>query len=298
MIPYGSLVVLTTPRGRRHIKRVEEGREWHTSNGALSFDAVAAASFGDVLMTSRGQPLRVAEATLQDLLLGLKRQTQIIYPKDIAFICMRLGAGPERFILESGCGSGALTMALSWFCGPTGKVLSRELRADFARLARRNLDWAGVGGNVRIDTGDLADGFGVTGGDALFLDMREPWLYLEQAVEALRPGATCAFILPTTPQVSQLMLGLEKGPFGEIEVCELLLRSWKPLADRLRPQDRMAAHTGFLIFCRLQKKSEEFEAARHKGTRERKQEAAREARMEDDLEIIGGTEAGQELIVQ
>lgn len=293
MIPYGSLVVLVTPRGRRYIKRVEEGQDWHTNDGALSFADVAASSFGSVLVTSLGHPVRVEEATLQDRLLGLKRQTQIIYPKDIAYICMRLGAGPGRFILESGCGSGALTMALSWFCGPTGRVLSRELREEFARLARRNLDWAGVGGNVRLDIGDLADGFGADGGDALFLDMREPWLYLEQAKAALRPGAVCAFILPTAPQVSQLLACLEKGPFGEIEVCELLLRSWKPLADRLRPQDRMAAHTGFLIFCRLQENSAHFDAGRRRGTRERKQDAAREAKMEyaPPLGSFGDSEA-------
>ena len=77
--------------------------------------------------------------------MGLKRQTQIIYPKDIAHICMRLGVGPGRTILEAGCGSGALTIALSWFAGPNGKIVSHDAREEFVRLARRNLDWAQVG---------------------------------------------------------------------------------------------------------------------------------------------------------
>ena len=65
-----------------------------------------------------------------------------------------------------------------------------------------------------------------------------------------------------------------------MEVCEILVRGWKPVADRLRPEDRMTAHTGFLIFCRQQDDSEVFESLKPMGTRERKQEAARQARLE------------------
>ena len=75
------------------------------------------------------------------------------------------------------------------------------------------------------------------------------------------------------------MLGLERGPFAEVEVCEILLRRWKPVADRLRPEDRMNAHTGFLVFARQQERSEDFESRKPLGTRERKQEAARLARL-------------------
>ena len=41
----------------------------------------------------------------------------------------------------------------------------------------------------------------------------------------------------------------------------------------------MTAHTGFLVFCRQQERSEDFESRRPLGTRERKQEAARLARL-------------------
>ena len=98
--------------------------------------------------------------------------------------------------------------------------------------------------------------------------MREPWNCLEQAVAALKPGATLAFLLPTTNQVQDLLLGLEKGPFDEIEVSELLIRGWKPLPD--------------LVFCRQAQKSATWEARMPKGTRERKQEAAKKQR-EDEL---------------
>ena len=100
MIPYGSLVVYVTPnKDRRYIKRLEEGQDWHSNDGVLSAEAVHDASFGSEVRTSLDIPIRVLEATLHDRLKGLKRQTQIIYPKDIAYICLRLGAGPGRTII-------------------------------------------------------------------------------------------------------------------------------------------------------------------------------------------------------
>ncbi len=38
--------------------------------------------------------------------------------------------------------------------------------------------------------------------------------------------------------------------FAFIEVCEIMLRYYKPDWERLRPTDRMVAHTGYLVFGR------------------------------------------------
>ena len=60
----------------------------------------------------------------------------------------------------------------------------------------------------------------------------------------------------------------------------------------------MNAHTGFLIFCRHQERSADFEYSRPLGTRQRKQEAARQARLAesganpyDDGETAGDDES-------
>ena len=279
MPKYGSLVIYATPRGKRYLKRLEEGQDWHSADGILKAADVQAASFGSELTTSLGVPVRLQEPTLHDLIKGVKRQTQIIYPKDIAYICLRLGVGPGRTIIEAGSGSGGLTLAMSWFAGPTGHIHTHEAREEFHRLARRNVAWAGLGDNVTFHHRDVAEGFCVDNADALFLDVRTPWEYLDHAVRAVKPGAMLGFLLPTVDQVGRLLLGLEKGPFAETEVCEILIRTWKPVADRLRPSDRMIAHTGFLVFCRHQERSEDFESRKPLGTRERKQEQARLARL-------------------
>lgn len=279
MPPYGSLALLVTPRGKRYLRRVEDGQDWHSTDGVLSMAALAETPYGGVVHTSLDTPVYVQEPVLHDLIKHVKRQTQIIYPKDVAYICMRLGVGNGRTVVEAGSGSGGLTVALSWLCGERGHVHTFEAREEFHKLARRNLAWAGVGDNVTLHLRDIAEGFTVSGADALFLDVRTPWEYLDQAVAAVRPGATMGFLVPTMDQVNKLLLGIERGPFDDIEVCELLLRRWKPIADRLRPDDRMVAHTGFLIFCRHQVRSTLFESQKPLGTRERKQEAARRERL-------------------
>jgi tRNA (adenine57-N1/adenine58-N1)-methyltransferase len=160
-------------------------------------------------------------------------------------------------------------------------VYTYEAREEFYHLCRRNLDWAGVGGNVTQYLRDIQEGFDQTDADALFLDVRTPWEYLPQVAAAVKPGAALAFLVPTVDQVSLLLKGMESGPFDEPEVEEILVRAWKPIADRLRPQDRMVAHTGFLIFARKQERGQAFEDLKPLGTRERKQREALRERLGD-----------------
>ncbi len=277
---YGELALIVTPRGKRMLRRVEENQDIHTHEGILRMSDVVNVPYGSEVVTSLGVPFRIQKPTLADLIRGIKRQTQILYPKDIGYLCTRLGVGPGRTVIEAGTGSGSLTLALSWFSGPTGHVHTFEAREEFHRLARRNLIWAGLGDNVTMHCRDIVQGFGdVTGADALFLDVRTPWDYLCHVPGAVCPGAPLAFLVPTTDQVSRLLLALEQGPFADVEVCEILIRNWKPVADRLRPEDRMVAHTGFLLFARHQERSSAWDACRSLGTRERKQEAARQERL-------------------
>jgi tRNA (adenine57-N1/adenine58-N1)-methyltransferase len=163
---------------------------------------------------------------------------------------LRLGVGPGRRIIEAGSGSGGMTMALAWSVGEQGRVFSYDRRGEFSDLCSQNLEWAGLASRVEWFNRDIGEGFLQTDADALFLDVRTPWDYLEQAAAAMRPGAPIGFLLPTTNQVQDLLLALEHAPFGDVEVLEILLRKYKVNGERFRPDDRMVAHTGFLIFAR------------------------------------------------
>jgi tRNA (adenine57-N1/adenine58-N1)-methyltransferase len=173
-----------------------------------------------------------------------------VYPKEIGYILLKLNVGPGSRIVECGTGSGALTIALAHAVRPDGRVFSYEQREDMIETASKNLANAGLVEWVELKQRDAGEGFDERNADALFLDVRTPWEYLSQAWEALIEGGFFGAIVPTANQVSALIEGLDEHGFHGVEVCEILLRYFKPVAERLRPTDRMVGHTGYLIFAR------------------------------------------------
>lgn len=105
-------------------------------------------------------------------------------------------------------------------------------------------------GVVEFKLRDIAAGVDETDADAFFLDVPQPWDYLGPVAACLRGGGFFAAIVPTMNQVIPTIEALEAGPFGLIELEEVLLRSYKAVSDRVRPADRMVAHTAYLIFAR------------------------------------------------
>ena len=77
-----------------------------------------------------------------------------------------------------------------------------------------------------------------------------PYDYAAQVRAALKPGGYMCCLIPTFNQVEKTLMALRQNSFAFVEVCELLLRYYKPEPARIRPTDRMVAHTGFLVFAR------------------------------------------------
>ncbi|MBI9112016.1 tRNA (adenine-N1)-methyltransferase [Maridesulfovibrio ferrireducens] len=250
MLNAGQVVLLINPKGKRYLRVVKDGDDIHTHDGKILMEDVIAAGYGRMVKTHLGRKYQILKPTVHDLIKGVKRQTQIMYPKEIGYLLLKLGIGPGCRVIESGSGSGGLTTALAYYVGDTGKVYTHERRPEFFKLVSKNLEWSGLSHRVEQFNLDIEEGFQATDCDALFLDVRTPWDYLHHIPKAVIPGSMLGFLLPTTNQVSELIAGLDKGPFTDIEVVEILLRRWKPVAERLRPDDRMVAHTGFLVFAR------------------------------------------------
>ncbi len=250
MLKAGQLVLLINPKGKRYLRVVKEGDDIHTHDGMILMEDVINAGYGMMVTTHLGRKYQILKPTVHDLIKGVKRQTQIMYPKEIGYLLLKLGIGPGCRVIESGSGSGGLTTALAYYVGDTGKVYTHERRPEFFKLVAKNLEWSGLSHRVEQFNLDIEEGFQATECDALFLDVRTPWDYLHHIPKAVIPGAMIGFLLPTTNQVSELLAGLEQGPFTDLEVVEILLRRWKPVPERLRPDDRMVAHTGFLVFAR------------------------------------------------
>lgn len=246
----GDLVLLVTNDLKRYVIKLKPHHSLHTHLGIFSHDQVIGQPLGTAIPSTTGHAALLLEPSLEDLIHHLKRGTQIIYPKDAAYLVHRLNLRAGARVIEAGTGSGGLTTALAWAVAPTGVVYSYEMRTEIHHLARNNLESIGLLPYVRLFLASIDDGFRQTDVDALFLDVRMPWKHLAQVRAALRPGGFFASLVPTTNQVSELLIGLEEQHFADIAVEELLLRAYKPVPDRLRPDDTMNAHTGFLVSAR------------------------------------------------
>jgi len=250
LVEPGDQVLLLGSDRKPFFLRAAEGGELQTHHGVVPHLAIIGQPWGTEVQSHLGYAFLILPPSLHDVLLYLRRQSQIIFPKDIGYILLRLSAGPGRTIVEAGTGSGGLTTALAWSVGREGRVISYDRREDMQNLARQNLERIGLEGQVALKLRDVAAGFDETDADALFLDLPDPHLVLPQARAALRNGAPLGAIVPTANQVSDLIQALERNAFGFIEVCEIMLRFYKIIPARLRPVDRMVAHTGYLIFAR------------------------------------------------
>jgi tRNA (adenine57-N1/adenine58-N1)-methyltransferase len=200
--------------------------------------------------THLGHSFIMLRPSLHDRIVNLRRISQIIYPKESGYILLKMNIGPGSRVVEAGSGSGGLTVVLANAVRPDGMVYSYDVRSDMRDRARRNVKREGLENLVEFKVRDVAQGFDERRVDALFLDLPAPWKYLKQAHAALVNGGFFGAIVPTTNQITRLLTALHRAGFGQLEVEEILLRPYKPVPTRLRPTDKMVAHTGFLVFAR------------------------------------------------
>ncbi|NLG99142.1 MAG: tRNA (adenine-N1)-methyltransferase [Chloroflexi bacterium] len=246
----GDLVQLVGLKHKHFLVRLQSGGVFQTHRGVLHHDDIIGLPWGSQITSHNGSPFFLLQPSLADLLREIKRVTQILYPKDIGFILVSMGIGPGQHVLEAGTGSGAMAAAFAYAVGPQGHVTTYEAREQMQSLAKANLASLGLDDRVTFKLGNVEQGFEERGVDALFLDLPNPFDYIPQVREALKPGGFFGCILPTVPQVMKLLTALRQNRFAFIDVCEVLLRYYKPEPSRFRPTDRMVAHTGYLIFAR------------------------------------------------
>jgi tRNA (adenine57-N1/adenine58-N1)-methyltransferase len=246
----GDLIQLVGLTHKHFIFILKAGEDFHSHRGIVKHDDLIGKTWGSQIFSHTGAPFFLLQPSLADLLNDLPRSTQILYPKDIGFILVQMGVAPGQKVLEAGTGSGSMTTALATAIGETGRVVSYEQKLEFQNLAKKNLERLGLASRVDFKLRDIEQGFDETDADAFFLDVQNPFDYIDQVRAALKPGGFFCTLVPTFNQVEKMLNKLRKTQFAFVEVCELLLRYYKTNPSRLRPADRMVAHTGFLIFAR------------------------------------------------
>jgi tRNA (adenine57-N1/adenine58-N1)-methyltransferase catalytic subunit len=246
----GDLAQLVGLRHKHFIFTLQAGGRFESHRGILQHEDLIGKPWGTQVFSHNGSPFFLLQPSLADLLTELPRTTQIMYPKDIGFILVTTGVGPGHKVMEAGTGSGSMTTALAYAVGPSGHVISYEIKPDVQNLARKNLTRFGLESRVDFKLRDIQEGFDETNADSFFLDVPNPYDYMAQVRTALKPGGFLCSLLPTFNQVEKTLYSLRRENFAFIEVCEIMLRYYQAEPTKLRPTDRMVAHTGFLIFSR------------------------------------------------
>ena len=245
----GERALLLDVKRRRYLVQLIDGGEFHSHAGFVPHADIVGRAEGAVVRSTKGAEYTVLRPTLEDFVLQMPRGAQVIYPKDLAPICMLADIGPGLHVLETGVGSGALSMTmLRW----GAEIVGYELREDFANRARANVrSFLGADALERyhVEVRDSYDG--IEGGpfDRVVLDLPEPWRVITHAEGALRAGGILVAYTPSITQASQAREVL-RGTWTDARTIEVLHRSWHVEGAAVRPDHRMVAHTGFLTVAR------------------------------------------------
>lgn len=279
----GEKIQFTDRKGKRITAQLISGGVTQTEHGLICHDDVIGQSEGVVITTvsakresqqtivdpskSSNKPWKAARAIggwdyvamrprMVDYVLSMPRGAQIMYPKDIAQVIALGDIRSGMRVLESGAGSGAMSLSLLDAVGECGKLTTIELRPDFARIAESNAtlyygkrpEWWNL---LTGDFDSVAKTLDAHSVDRIMLDMLDPWNRLEQAHRVIVPGGVLIAYVTTTTQMSRMAEALrESGVWTEPEIQETLERTWKAQGLAVRPDHAMIGHTGFLIVSR------------------------------------------------
>src|SRR5262249_30016033 len=97
---YGDRVLLLDGKQRRYLITLKEGGEFHSHNGFVPHVDLVGEYEGAVVRSTKGSTYTALRPTLEDFVVEMPRGAQVIYPKDLAPICMLADIGPGVSVFE------------------------------------------------------------------------------------------------------------------------------------------------------------------------------------------------------
>lgn len=245
LLTFGELLVAEYRKKRRvefrKMFQLQPGARLQSSWGIIMHDDLVGQPAGKFLKTGRGVPIFIRRASLEDYVLHMKRGPAIAYPKDAAHMLMMMDVTEGDCVLESGSGSGAMSLFLSRAVGSRGSVLSVEVREDHHRRSVKNFErwrtsWALRQGqewpnNVEFQNADLGTASSLLAGrgfHSVALDLIHPHLVLPTVLPHLHPGGVCAVYLANITQVIDLLEGVRCSGLAVLceRIVEVPVRDW------------------------------------------------------------------------
>lgn len=180
------------------------------------------------------------------ILKRLKRGPQIILPKDLGIIIAFSGLNKKSLVVDAGTGSGFAAIFLATIAK---KVITYEMREDFAEFARKNIERSELK-NIELRRDDIFNGFKEKA-DLILLDLPHAERIFSSNFKLKEDGCIVAY-LPNIEQVKNFVIEAEKNNFDTFCVrCfieDILVREFGT-----RPTNKGITHTAYLTFARKKK---------------------------------------------
>jgi tRNA (adenine57-N1/adenine58-N1)-methyltransferase len=248
------MALLLDPTGKRYLIRLAERDTFHHHQGAVNHAEIIGQLEGTQIRSTQGRVFTAVRPRLIDSILEMPRKSGIVYPKDAAHLLAWADIAAGQRVLESGVGSGALTLALLRAVGDRGQVIGYDVRSDFLQLTLNNVHTfaSPPAANLLLREHDIYAGIEDDGLDRVVLDLPEPWRVLPYLYGTLKQSGWIAAYTPSIVQASQFVDALQASKsYAQIETNEVLLRGWHIQGQAVRPEHEMVGHTGFVSVARL-----------------------------------------------
>ena len=227
---------------------VAPGEELHTDLGVV--EAPEDPDPGQVVETHLGEPFTVRELRGPDLFNHLERTGAPMMPKDIGLVVGFTGASRTDRVLDAGTGTGVLAAYL----GRLGAdVVTYERDAEFAEVARENMELAGVADTVDVRTGDLTEHLDeLSDFDVLTLDTQNAPEIVAEADDLLVSGGYVAVYSPFVESAKETADAAREAGLSGVETTETIQREMDFDDRGSRPSTAGVGHTGYLTIARYE----------------------------------------------
>jgi tRNA (adenine57-N1/adenine58-N1)-methyltransferase len=251
----GDPVQLIGPKDKTFLAVLEPGKTADARGHRFAHEAIIGQPVGCALESSAGKTFWAVRPSLAQWILEMPRFATPIYPKDLGAILVHGDVHAGLTVLEAGLGSGGLALWLLRAVGPTGSVISYDVREESLEQGQKNVaHWFGgqAPPNHVVRERDVYQGIDEDRRlDRILLDVREPWEAVPHVAAALADGGVFVSYSPTVLQVHQTVKAIHATKrFRMVQSLELLERPWHVGSISVRPEQRMVGHTGFLTTAR------------------------------------------------
>jgi tRNA (adenine57-N1/adenine58-N1)-methyltransferase len=242
-------VVLIDKNFKKFILSVEDKTEKFKGIGVFNPLSLEGKKYGELIEIGN-KNFWILKPSLMDKLKALKRNAQIVLPRDAAHIIINCSIESGYKIVEAGIGSGSLTIVLATMVLPDGKIYSYDKRKEFIDHALKNINMADLTDNVIAKLKDITTGIDEKDVDAVVLDIPNPWDAIKHAWNSLKIGGYFCSYSPLISQVENTVKELKNNNFIEIITIENIQRELIISEHGTRPSFDMLGHTGYLTFAR------------------------------------------------